>query len=73
MLFRSVRLAVRPQAQGQGIGVRLLAEVVAFARQQNADLLTLNTQAYNHRAQMLYEKFGFLLTDESQPVLRYDL
>jgi ribosomal protein S18 acetylase RimI-like enzyme len=72
-LVHLVRLAVRPQAQGQGIGVRLLAEVVTFARQQNADLLTLNTQAYNHRAQRLYEKFGFLLTDESQPVLRYDL
>ena len=59
--------------QGQAIGVRLLADVVDFARVRSADVLTLNTQAHNTSAQRLYEWFGFHRTGEQQTVLRYDL
>ena len=72
-LVHLVRIAVDPQAQGRGIGVRLLAEVVSYASMRGADTITLNTQSYNTHAQRLYEWFGFGLTGERQTVLRYDL
>ncbi|HNP73783.1 MAG TPA: GNAT family N-acetyltransferase [Kouleothrix sp.] len=72
-LVHLVRIAARPEVQGQAIGVRLLAEVVEFARACGANTLTLNTQAHNTRAQRLYEWFGFRRTGEQQTVLRYDL
>ncbi|MBC8074767.1 MAG: GNAT family N-acetyltransferase [Chloroflexales bacterium] len=72
-LIHLVRIAVDPQFQGQGIGVRLLAEVVDYARAHGADTITLNTQSYNAHAQRLYQWFGFNLTGERQTVLRHDL
>lgn len=72
-LIHLVRIAVLPAYQGQAIGVRLLADVVDFARVRSADVLTLNTQAHNTSAQRLYEWFGFHRTGEQQTVLRYDL
>lgn len=70
-LVHLVRIAARPA--GQGIGARLLAELVAYARQQQADVITLNTQSYNDGAQRLYRWFGFTPNGESQRVLRFDL
>ena len=72
-LLHLVRIAVAPEHQGQSIGVRLLADLVEFARAHGADLVTLNTQAHNTAAQRLYEWFGFRRTGEQQAVLRFDL
>jgi ribosomal protein S18 acetylase RimI-like enzyme len=72
-LVHLVRIAVVPEHQGQSIGVRLLSDVVEFARARGADVVTLNTQAHNAAAQRLYEWFGFQRTGERQAVLRYDL
>lgn len=72
-LTHLVRIAVDPAYQGLGIGVRLLAEVIAFARRHNATLVTLNTQSYNVQAQRLYRWFGFAANGERQIILRYDL
>lgn len=72
-LVHLVRIAVDPRQRRRGIGARLLAEVVTFARQQRADIITLNTQSYNERAQYLYRWFGFMPNGEYQMVLRYDL
>ena len=72
-LVHLVRIAVDPAHQGRAIGVRLLAEVIAFARQSGANAVTLNTQAHNTHAQSLYEWFGFVPTGERQSVLRFDL
>lgn len=72
-LVHLVRIAVHPAYQGRAIGVRLLAEVAAFARTINAGTLALNTQADNYNAQRLYEWFGFRRTGERQRVLRLDL
>lgn len=72
-LVHLVRIAVDPARRGQGIGVRLMAEVVNFARRSAAETLTLNTQSENHTAQRLYEWFGFRRTGESQTVLRLNL
>jgi [ribosomal protein S18]-alanine N-acetyltransferase len=72
-LVHLVRIAVLPAYQGQAIGVRLLAEITAYARTIGASTLTLNTQANNTGAQRLYEWFGFQRTGEQQAVLRFDL
>ena len=72
-LVHLVRIAVLPSHQGQAIGVRLLADLIAFARIRGADVLTLNTQAHNTSAQRLYEWFGFRRNGERQTVLRFDL
>jgi len=72
-LMHLVRIAVLPEYRGQSIGVRLLADVVEFARIRGADLMTLNTQAHNTAAQRLYEWFGFKRTGERQAILRFDL
>ncbi len=72
-LVHLVRIAVDPAHQGRAIGVRLLAEVIDFARQSGANAVTLNTQAHNAHAQRLYEWFGFVPTGERQKVLRFDL
>lgn len=72
-LLHLVRIAVAPDQRGKGVGVRLLADLVAYAAQLPAHVITLNTQAYNLRAQRLYRWFGFRPTGETQHVLRYTL
>jgi ribosomal protein S18 acetylase RimI-like enzyme len=72
-LVHLVRIAVHPQYQGQRVGIRLLADVVDFARISGADTLALNTQVDNLNAQQLYEWFGFRRTGEWQTVLRKDI
>jgi ribosomal protein S18 acetylase RimI-like enzyme len=72
-LIHLVRIAVDPQQQGRQIGVCLLAAVTTFAINQGATMITLNTQAYNTRAQRIYRWFGFAPTGERQSVLRCQL
>ncbi len=72
-LVHLVRLGVDPRQQHLGVGARLMAELILFARSLNADVVTLNTQSYNERAQRIYRWFGFAPNGESQAVLRYDL
>ncbi len=72
-LVHLVRIAVDPRYRGQAVGVRLLYEVIDFARRKNATVVTLNTQAYNTQAQRLYRWFGFQMTGERQLILRHDL
>lgn len=69
-LVHLVRIAVDPGRRGERVGVRLLADLVAFAQESGAMSLTLNTQAYNTNAQRLYRWFGFAATGERQLVLR---
>jgi ribosomal-protein-alanine N-acetyltransferase len=68
-----VRIAVVPEMRGRGIGVRLLSDIVEYARQSSTDTLTLNTQEYNTPARRLYEWFGFRRTGERQLIMRHDL
>ncbi len=72
-LMHLVRIAVLPDRQRQGIGARLLYEVVAYAAATGAEAITLNTQAYNRAARRLYEWFGFRRTGDRQIILRCDL
>ncbi len=72
-MIHLVRIAVLPAYQGHGIGVRLLAEVIAFGQARGANIFTLNTQSYNVAARRLYEWFEFRVTGERQVILRRDL
>ncbi|MEA3346093.1 MAG: GNAT family N-acetyltransferase [Chloroflexota bacterium] len=53
------RVVVHPDAQGQRIGARLVAEAIRFFRGRGVRDITLNTQRDNYRAQQLYRWFGF--------------
>ena len=57
------RLAVHPQAQGQGIGKRLLAESISHFHQGGVHRITLNTQVNNTASRQLYEQFGFQMVN----------
>lgn len=52
-------IGVRPDCQGQGIGRRLLDEVIAMATGWQAERLLLEVRAGNQRAIALYRQVGF--------------
>jgi ribosomal-protein-alanine N-acetyltransferase len=49
-----------PEAQGTGIGSRLLTALLEGAVGRGEDVVTLEVRADNARAQAVYERFGFL-------------
>ena len=56
-------MAVHPQAQRQGIGHALLAEVEDHARHHGIDVLWLSTTTFLTASQALYEAAGFRRAD----------
>ncbi len=54
-----VRIAVRPDLHGQGIGTRLMAAAMAYFAGAGATRVLLNAEDANSRAHRLYEWFGF--------------
>ncbi len=52
-------VAVLPDCRRQGIGKRLMASLILYARQQGAERMTLEVRASNAVAKHLYEQFGF--------------
>jgi len=52
-------VAVSPEARRQGVGNRLIGELVRQASEQQARLITLEVRASNRPAIALYEKHGF--------------
>jgi ribosomal protein S18 acetylase RimI-like enzyme len=67
------RLAVHPDYQGRGIGAQLLYQAVIDTLTRGVNLITLNTQENNYRSHALYERFGFVKTDQRMPVLCKEL
>ncbi|WP_342357727.1 ribosomal protein S18-alanine N-acetyltransferase [Nesterenkonia sp. YGD6] len=52
-------LAVAPEAQGHGLGTRLLRLLILAAREQSAEQILLEVRADNPGAQALYRREGF--------------
>ena len=52
-------LAVRDAHRRQGVGERLLIEIIDMASQFKAKVVTLEARVSNNQAQALYEKYGF--------------
>jgi ribosomal protein S18 acetylase RimI-like enzyme len=67
------RLAVHPAYQGRGIGAQLLRHVIVDALSYDVNMITLNTQEHNERSRILYERFGFVHTQQRMPVLWKEL
>lgn len=58
-------LYVLPEAQGQGLGGRLLLEAIGWHRRQAPnDPIFLHVASYNHNAIGFYERYGFVVTDK---------
>ena len=55
-------LAVAPAAQGQGLGARLLVELLEEAERRRQRTVSLEVRADNAAAQRLYERHGFART-----------
>lgn len=59
---------VRPQARGRGVGEAVIDAVTGWARQKNASTVHLWVTETNSRARLLYERCGFVVTAERQPL-----
>jgi len=67
------RLAVRPEAQGMGVGTSLLHDLARRAVQMNWARITVNTQADNVASLSLYRRMGFVRTGEQYPVFAHQV
>lgn len=65
------RLAVRPEAQGRGIGRALVDDLNQYLAANQIGKLSVNTQSDNDASLSLYQKIGFVRTGEYFPVLVY--
>jgi len=63
-----VSMYVRPRARGRCVGEALVAAVIDWAGQRNAAAVRLWVTETNAPALALYERCGFALTGERQPV-----
>jgi ribosomal protein S18 acetylase RimI-like enzyme len=62
------RLAVKPEAQGRGLGKLLVGEMLRFFEERGITRITVNTQEDNLVSQKLYTSLGFHFTGHSVPV-----
>lgn len=67
------RLAVRPEAQGKGVGAALVSDLFQRIGVSQLERLSVNTQADNAASMSLYKKLGFVRTGENFPVLVYPI
>ena len=63
-----VSMYVRPRARGRGVGEALVAAVIDWAGNRNAECVRLWVTETNAPARALYERCGFAPTGERQPV-----
>ncbi len=65
------RLAVRPDRQRQGLGFRLVADLLRRASARGVGRLTVNTQDNNLASLRLYQRLHFRFNGERYPVYEY--
>jgi GNAT superfamily N-acetyltransferase len=58
------------RARGQGLGTRVLIQLLDRAQEAGAATVFLETEAHNHRARVFYGKSGFALEDSVWMSLR---
>jgi GNAT superfamily N-acetyltransferase len=63
-----VSMYVRPNARGRGVGEALVATVLGWAQDRGAKTVHLWVTESNAHARALYERCGFGLTGERQPL-----
>ncbi len=67
------RLAVAPQAQGQGVGQALCTDLLRSAWKRGWRQITVNTQESNTASLRLYHRLGFHEDEERLPVYVFSL
>jgi ribosomal-protein-alanine N-acetyltransferase len=67
------RLAVLPEAQGQGYGSALVGGMLRHFERRGITVITVNTQEDNLRSQRLYDRLGFIPTGHRAPVWTLNL
>ncbi|MFN2152355.1 MAG: GNAT family N-acetyltransferase [Anaerolineales bacterium] len=67
------RLAVRPDAQRQGLGSLIVTDLIRRLKKKGIARLTVNTQSDNLSSLALYAKMGFIVTGEKFPVYCYQV
>lgn len=55
-------MVISPAGRGVGVGTKLLAEAIRYARQQGCKRITLLTDQSNQQAQRFYAKQGFTMS-----------
>lgn len=58
--FELAKMAVAPEARGHGVGDKLMAACVEFARSMEAESIILESNTKQEAAIRLYRKFGFV-------------
>jgi ribosomal protein S18 acetylase RimI-like enzyme len=62
-----VGMWVAPELRGTGVAVGLVERIVEWARNHGAKCVCLSVEPDNFRAVRLYEKCGFVETDDPPP------
>ncbi|HZY40773.1 MAG TPA: GNAT family N-acetyltransferase [Anaerolineae bacterium] len=65
-----IRLVVKPEFQGRGLGEQLLIESLTYQLNADAYPFTLNTQADNLSSQALYRRYGYRLVGRPVQVMK---
>jgi GNAT superfamily N-acetyltransferase len=63
-----ISMFVRPRARGRGVGEAIIEAVIGWAIQKEATTVHLWVTETNKPARMLYERCGFTVTAERQPL-----
>jgi ribosomal protein S18 acetylase RimI-like enzyme len=67
LVFELAKMAVRPSHQGRGLGEALGRAAIAYAREQGATMMFLETNSSLDGAIRLYERLGFGFAIPSHP------
>jgi ribosomal protein S18 acetylase RimI-like enzyme len=63
-------LAAQPDLRGQGIGARMINELLHLGRKAGKSTAVLDVSVENRRAQALYERVGFTIVAERSSIMR---